>query len=59
MHPNEWMNPLFQATIWAVEEAIINAMLGAESMTGVDYLHVPAIPHDRLLEVMRKYNRIP
>lgn len=58
MQPNEWMNPLFQATIFAVEEAIVNAMLAAESMTGADYLHVPALPKDRLLEVMRKYNRL-
>lgn len=58
MEPNERMNPLFQATIWAVEEAITNAMLAAESMTGADYLHVPALPKDRLLEVMAAYNRL-
>lgn len=57
MNPNDRMNPFFQATIWAVEEAIVNAMLAAESMTGADYLHVPALPHDRLLEIMAKYNR--
>ena len=58
MRPNEQLNPLFQATIWAVEEAIVNAMLAAESMTGADYLHVPALPKDRLLEVMKEYNRL-
>ncbi|MBO6575711.1 MAG: P1 family peptidase [Rhodothermales bacterium] len=59
MLPNEFMNPFFQAAIWAVEEAIINAMLAAESMTGADYLHVPALPHDRLIEVMKQYGRCP
>lgn len=58
MLPNEQMNPLFQATVWAVEEAITNAMLAAESMTGANYLHVPALPKDRLLDVMRAYNRL-
>jgi len=57
MLPNEYLNPFFQSTIWAVEEAIVNAMLSAETMTGVDYLRVPALPHDRLIEVMRRYNR--
>lgn len=58
MLPNEYLNPFFQSTIWAVEEAIINAMLSAETMTGVDDLRVPALPHDRLIEVMRRYNRL-
>ena len=58
MLPNEAMNRLFQGTVWAVEEAIVNAMLAAETMTGVNYLRVPAIPHDRLLEVLREYNRL-
>ena len=48
-----------EATVQATEEAIINAMLAAETMTGVDYLRAPAIPHVRLQEVMRKYNRLP
>ncbi len=58
MLPNEAMNGLFQATIWAVEEAIVNAMLAAETMTGANYLRIPRLPHDRLLEILRKYNRI-
>lgn len=58
MLPNESMNRLFQGTVWAVEEAIVNAMLAAETMTGVNYMRVPALPHDRLLELLRKYNRI-
>lgn len=58
MLPNEWMNRLFQGTVWAVEEAIVNAILAAETMTGANYLRIPALPHDRLVEVLQKYNRI-
>lgn len=58
MLPNEAMNGLMQGTVWAVEEAIVNAMVAAETMSGADGLRVPALPHDRLVEVMRKYNRI-
>ena len=57
MLPNEQINPLFEAVIGATEEAIINAMLAAETMIGANYLRVPALPHDRLGEIMRKYNR--
>jgi D-aminopeptidase len=58
MLPNELMDPLFEATVEATEEAIINAMIAAETMTGVDNHRVVAIPHDRLIEVMKKYNRL-
>ena len=58
MLPNDHINPIFLATVQATEEAIINAMIAAETMTGVDGNTVYAIPHDRLKEVMRKYNRL-
>ncbi len=58
MLPNDRINPVFFATVQATEEAIINAMIAAETMTGVDGNTVYAIPHDRLKEVMRKYNRL-
>jgi D-aminopeptidase len=58
MLPNGRINPLFAATVQATEEAIINAMVAAESMTGVNGNTVYAIPHDRLGEAMRKYNRL-
>ena len=58
MLPNDRINPIFRATVQATEEAIINAMIAAETMTGVDGNTVYAIPHDRLKEVMRKYNRL-
>lgn len=57
MLPNDEMNPLFQASVEATEEAIVNAMFGAETMTGVDGHTVNAIPIDRVKQVMRKYGR--
>ena len=59
MLPNARINPLFHATVQATEEAILNAMLAAETMTGADDLRVYALPHDRLLAAMRKYGRAP
>ena len=55
---NDRINPIFNATVQATEEAIINAMIAAETMTGANGNTVYAIPHDRLKEVMRKYNRL-
>lgn len=55
---NDQLNPLFKATALATEEAIINAMIAAETMTGRDGNTSVAIPHDRLREVMKKYNRL-
>lgn len=58
MLPNDQMNPLFDATVEATEEAIINAMVAAETMTGVDNRKVIALPHDRLKGALKKYNRL-
>jgi L-aminopeptidase/D-esterase-like protein len=58
MLPNDRINPLFHATVQATEEAILNAMLAAETMTGTDGVRVFALPHDRLLAAMRKYTRL-
>ena len=58
MLPNEQLDPLFLATVQATEEAVINAMVAAETMTGIDNHTVPALPHDRLREVLKKYNRL-
>jgi D-aminopeptidase len=57
MVPNARMNPLFYATVQATEEAIINALLGAETMTGKDDFRVYALPVDRLRAAMAKYGR--
>ena len=50
--------PIFDATVQAVEEAIINAMIAAEKMEGVKGNKVYALPHDLLLEMLKKYKRI-
>ena len=58
MLPNDQMDPIFLATVQAVEEAVINAMVAAETMTGANDRTVIALPHDKLREVLRKYNRL-
>ena len=58
MVSNEQITPLFEATVQATEEAIVNAMLAARTMIGADDLTVYALPHDRLRAVLRKYNRL-
>ncbi|CAN5635452.1 P1 family peptidase [soil metagenome] len=58
MLPNDRINPLFSATVEATEEAILNAMVVAETMTGLNGNTVYALPHDRLKEILKKYNRL-
>jgi D-aminopeptidase len=58
MLPNSELDPLFLATVQATEEAIVNAMIAAETMKGINDFEVVALPHDRLREVLRKYNRL-
>ena len=58
MLPNDRINPIFQATVQATEEAIVNALLAAETMTGADGARVYALPEDRLLTALRKYGRM-
>jgi L-aminopeptidase/D-esterase-like protein len=58
MLPNDSIDPIFLATVQATEEAVINAMVAAETMTGADGHTVIALPHDRLREVLKKYNRL-
>jgi D-aminopeptidase len=58
MLPNDSLDPIFLATVQATEEAVINAMVAAETMTGINGHTVIAIPHDRLREVLRKHDRL-
>ena len=58
MLPNDLIEPVFAATVQATEEAIINAMVAAETMTGIENHKVIALPHDRLRAVLKKYNRL-
>ena len=55
---NEEMSPLFDATALATEEAVINALVAADTMTGAGNRRVVGLPHDRLRDVLRKYNRL-
>ena len=50
--PDEDIDPFFEAAAEAVEEAILNAMIANADMEGRDGNFVPAIPHDRLREVL-------
>jgi L-aminopeptidase/D-esterase-like protein len=52
------LNPVFEATVEATEEAIINALVAARDMEGINSNKCFAIPHDRLKEIMKKFNRL-
>ena len=56
--PNDMINPLFEATVQATEEAIINAMVAAETMVGINGNKAYALPHKLVIGVLKKYNRI-
>ena len=58
MLPNDGLDAIFLATVQATEEAVINAMVAADTMTGIDGHTVIALPHERLREVLKKYNRL-
>ena len=55
---NDRITPLFEATVQVVEEAIINAMVAAETMEGINGNKAYALPHDLLKETLAKYNRL-
>jgi len=56
--PNDQMNPLFEATVQSVEEAIVNALVAADTMEGVNGNKAYALPHDKVIALLKKYNRI-
>ncbi len=58
MVPNGSLDPIFDATVQATEEAVINALIAAEDMTGIDGHHVTALSHQKLREVLARYNRL-
>jgi D-aminopeptidase len=58
MLPNDRLDPIFLATVQATEEAVINAMVAAQTMKGINDREVVALPHDRLREILKKYNRL-
>jgi L-aminopeptidase/D-esterase-like protein len=55
---NGSLDPVFAATVQATEEAIVNAMVAAETMTGIENHKVIALPHDKLRAILKKYNRL-
>jgi D-aminopeptidase len=55
---NDRMDPLFEATVQATEEAILNALVAGRTMVGRDDRKAIGLPHDRLREVLKKYNRL-
>jgi D-aminopeptidase len=56
--PNDMINPLFNGTVQAVEEAIINAMVAAETMEGINGNKAYGLPHKMVMDVLKKYNRV-
>ncbi|HJY34681.1 MAG TPA: P1 family peptidase, partial [Vicinamibacterales bacterium] len=58
MVSNEQIGPLFEATVYATEEAIVNALVAADTMVGADNHRVEGLPHERLREILKKYNRL-
>ena len=58
MYSNDLLNPLFAAATQATEEAVVNAMVAAETMEGADGVRVPRLPHAELQAALRKYNRL-
>ena len=56
--PNDLMNPLFEATVQSVEESIINAMVAAETMEGINGNKAYGLPHNLVIDLLKKYNRI-
>ncbi|MDP9467178.1 MAG: P1 family peptidase [Chloroflexota bacterium] len=55
---DDYLDDLYWATIEATEEAIVNSLVAAETMVGRDGITFHALPHDRLVEVMRRYGRL-
>lgn len=58
MVPNDDLDPIFHGVVDATEESVVNAMVAAETMTGINNHRVIALPHDELRAVLRKYNRL-
>jgi len=58
MLPNDAISPLFEATVQATEEAIVNALVSAKTMVGINGNRVPELPHDQLQELLVEYGRL-
>ncbi len=58
MIPNDQLSPFFEATVQATEEAILNALLAGQDMTGKNNTKVYGLPGQRLVSILKKHNRI-
>ena len=56
--PNDALGPVFLAAVEATEEAIVNALVAAETMTGINGYTVHELPHDRLQAALKKHGRL-
>jgi L-aminopeptidase/D-esterase-like protein len=56
--PNDLMDPVFAGVVQATEEAVVNALVNNQTMTGANNHRVEALSHDRLRELLQKYNRL-
>jgi L-aminopeptidase/D-esterase-like protein len=55
--PNDLLDPIFEGVVQATEEAIVNAMVDNHEMKGVNGHHVMALPHEKVRQLLKKYNR--
>ena len=55
---NNFIDPLLMSSAYATEEAIVNSMIAAEDMTGYKGVSAKALPHEKLQEFMKQYNRM-
>jgi L-aminopeptidase/D-esterase-like protein len=58
MMPNGELDSIFLATVQATEEAVVNSMVAAETITGANNHKVIALPHDQLRVILKKYGRL-
>jgi D-aminopeptidase len=58
MLPNDMIEDVFESTVFATEEAVVNAMVAADTMVGADNHKIIGLPHDQLQAILKKYNRL-
>ncbi len=58
MLPNDMIEQVFESTVFATEESIVNAMIAADTMVGADNHKIIGLPHDQLQAILKKYNRL-
>jgi L-aminopeptidase/D-esterase-like protein len=56
--PNDRINPLFEATVEATEEAIVNALFAGKTLVGINGNTVPGLPKEAVIRILREYNRL-